>query len=127
MIKWLEVIGLSLLAVLAPIQTVLTTTFALILADTLFGVLAARKRKEPITSSGLRRTISKIVIYEAALICAYLCEHYLMSGSVPAVKLISGVIGLVELKSIVESLDELNGDPIFKTLISKLGSNNDDK
>lgn len=117
--------SLTLLAVLAPIQTVLITVGCLVFADFITGVWAALKEKQPITSAALRRTVSKIVIYQIAVISGFILEKYLLSGAVPAAKLIAGTIGLVEVKSVLENTKRITGQDIFKDLISKLGSKND--
>jgi hypothetical protein len=121
---WLKAVAVSLFALLAPIHAVMAVTGAMIFIDLATGVLAARKRKEPITSAALRRTVTKIVVYQTGIITAFLCEHYLLSDSLPIIKLAAAAIGLVEMKSISENLNELNGAPIFATLVKALGSQN---
>lgn len=123
--NWLKVIILASFAALAPIHAVMAAAGILIVIDTVLGVLAARKRGDPITSAQLRRTISKMLIYQAAIISAFLVEHYLMGDILPIVKMCGGAIGLVEGKSVLENCDELNGNPIFASLIKRLGSAND--
>lgn len=123
--KYLEAVTLALLAVFAPIKAAIIVAFALILVDLIVGIWAAKKRGEPITSAGLRRSVTKIVIYELAICTAFLGEQYLLGPSIPATKLVSALVGTVELKSILESLNEINGSPIFTTLVTKLGSKND--
>jgi hypothetical protein len=116
---------LSIVALLAPIHAVMLTVGVLIFVDLVLGIWAAIKRKEEIKSSVMRRTISKILIYQLVVISAFLCETYLFGGLIPACKLAASVIGLVELKSILENADSINGEPIFKKLVKKLGSDND--
>ena len=120
-LKWIEAAALSILAIFAPIQSVLLTTGVMIFADLITGLMAAYKRSEPITSSGFRRTLVKMFVYEAALMLAFLAEHYL-SDILPFVKLASGMIALVELKSIYENLNSFSGSDLLKSLIDKLGS-----
>lgn len=124
--KTLEIWGLALLAVFAPIHAVLAASLALVVADFLTGVFAAWKRGEPITSSGFKQSVVKVMVYEIAILFAYLAEHFLIGDLVPATKLIAGLIGLVELKSILENLDSIHGSPIFQALITKLGSKKDE-
>jgi len=123
-VKFLQATFISLLAVLAPIKSVLLVTGFLIFADLLSGVLAARKRGEKITSAGFRRTISKLLIYNLAVISGFLVETYMVSNLLPISKLISGVIALVELKSVLENLNTVNGTNIFKTVLFTLDSKN---
>lgn len=125
MLTILRNLGLAILAVFAPIQTVIITTGCLIFADLVIGVTAARKRGEAISSAGFRRTVTKLFVYEAVIMLAYLTETYLTGNIIPVSKIASAYIGLTELTSIIESLNEINGGNVLSSLISKLGSQND--
>lgn len=124
MIKWLEALALSCLAVFAPIKAMLIVTGVLIFADLVTGVWAAWKRKEPITSAGFRRTATKIFVYETALCLGWLAEHYMLDGAVPVTKIVSGMIGLIEIKSVYENLNVVSDEKLLKSVIDKLGSDN---
>lgn len=125
--EWFIKLGLASLAALAPIQAVLVTVGILIMADLFTGILAAIKRKDKISSAVMRRTISKMFIYQLAVICGFLLETYLMGGILPVAKIVAGVIGMVEFKSILENSNTIMGGDVFKTILSKLGSDNDPK
>lgn len=122
---WILATALSVVAIFAPIKSILLTVGVLIFADLILGMLCARKRTEPISSAALRRTVSKLFIYQATICLGFLCEFYLTGSLLPISKLVAGAIGLVEFKSILESADELNGGSVFKALIARLGSSND--
>lgn len=124
--SYFKLLLLSLLAVLAPIKAVLITTGVLIISDFIVGIMAAWKRGEPITSANMRRTISKLVIFEIAVISAFLIEKYLLDGAVPATKLVSGIIGVTEGKSILENVEIIYGKPLFKAVLKQLSSHNDE-
>jgi hypothetical protein len=115
----------STVAVFAPIKAVLIVTGLLIFADLITGVLAARKKGEQITSAGLRRTVTKIAIYNTAIMLGFLSETYMLDGIIPVSKIASGLIAVVELSSLYENLNVLHGSNIFKALLEKLGSVND--
>lgn len=119
---WLKACGIALLAVLSPIQAVLFSVMALVALDTFLGLLAAHKRSERIDSKGMRRTVVKIAVYQAAVIGAHLIQTYLTGDLIPAVKLVGSAIGLVEMKSLLENADEINGAPVFQGLIQRLQS-----
>lgn len=123
--SYLKYLIISAIAVLAPIKTTMVAISILIFADLVLGLIAAYKRGDKITSAALRRTVSKILVYQTAIITGFICEKYLISDLIPMSKLIAGVVGMVEMKSLLEHADELNGSPIFKSLIKKLGSDND--
>lgn len=115
-------LGLAIAAVFAPVQQVMLVTLVVMVVDLISGIAAAKKRKEPIRSSGLRRTVVKFFIYETAICIGFLVQQYMLGDLVPVVKIISSFIGLTELKSIMENLDDINGEPILKAIIEKLGS-----
>jgi phage-related holin len=121
---WLKSAALVVLAFLAPIHTLLVAAIVLTLIDAVTGVLAARKRGERIRSAGLRRTISKLVVYNAAIV-AGLAIEIMMSGALPVSKLVAGCIAVVEGKSVLENADTISGAPVFGAVIAKLGSKND--
>lgn len=118
---------ISSLAVLAPIKPVLIVTGILIFADLVSGVLAARKKGEKISSAGVRRTVSKVLIYNAAIILGFLIEKYMLDSYVPISKIVAGLIGTTEGLSIYENLNALQGQNMFKKVLSTLGSSNDSK
>lgn len=120
-----KALAVALFAILAPIHAVMASVGALIVIDLVCGLLAARKRGEPITSSCLRRTVTKAVVYQVAIISGFLLQQYLIADFLPVAKLIASAIGIVEVKSILENLDEINGSSLFKALVQKLGSVND--
>ena len=125
--NWLKILVIAAFAALAPIHGIMGAAGALIIIDLTVGIMAARKRQEPITSSALRRTVSKIVIYELAIIAGFLLQHYMLSDELAVTKLVASAIGMVEVKSIIENLDAVNGAPLFANILSLLGSDNDKK
>ena len=115
----------STVAVFAPAKAIILVTLVLIMSDLVTGILAARKRGEQIKSAGLRRTATKLFVYEAAILLGFLVETFMIDGFIPVSKMAAGVISLIEMKSILENLDAINGSPIFQSLIKQLGSVND--
>lgn len=113
----LKLLGLLFVALL-PIRSVLVAVFMLVLADFLSGVIASSVEKSKITSSRMRRTIVKLVAYQAAIIFAFVLE-VIMPG-LPIVNTVAGLIGLVEGKSFFENIRRITGIDIWKELISKL-------
>lgn len=123
--EWLVKLALATLAALAPIQAVLVSVGVLIMIDLVTGTIAAWKRGDKISSAVMRRTISKILVYECSVIAAFILETYLLQGFMPATKIVGGVIGLVEFKSIIENSNTIIGGDVFRTILKKLGSEND--
>lgn len=122
---WVHYGIVSIAAVFAPIQPIIITVGVLIFADCFTGVWAAIERKERISSAALRRTVSKMFIYQTALLSGYLVELYMINQLLPISKLVAGAIGMVEFKSILENCTAISGQDLFKSLIKKLGSKND--
>lgn len=122
---WLIKIFFVSLAALAPIRAMIVTIFVVVLVDAITGIMAAYKSGDKITSAGFRRTVSKLAIYQLALISGYLIEVHLMYDVFPIVKIISGVVGLVELTSILENCNIVYGGNLFRALLQRLGSVND--
>jgi predicted transcriptional regulator len=115
------------IAVFAPIQAVIIITGALVFADLITGILAARKRGDKINSAGLGRTVTKTTVYLTAVCMGFLVEKYMINEIISISKIVSGIIGMVELKSLMENLNTIHGQNIFKEIIYKLGSHNDKK
>ena len=115
------------LAILAPIQPMLIACGFLIVVDTITGVVAAHKRKESISSAQMRRAVTKLFIYQLAIISGFVLEKYLMGGILPVSKIVAGVIGMVEFKSILENASTIAGENILKLVMDKLGSKNAEK
>lgn len=109
------------LAVFTPIKAVIITVGILIVADFIFGVWAAKKRGEKITSKRLRDTVTKMCVYQMAVLTGFLGETYLLEGIVPVTKLVAAIIGAVELKSLFENYAAISGVD-FASIITKLGS-----
>jgi formate hydrogenlyase subunit 4 len=122
MLKPVQTFLLALLGVFAPIKAAVAVVCILVIADLILGILAARKRGETITSAGLRRSVSKLFIYETALALGFLTEIALTGDSFPVSKIVSAIIGLTELTSCIENLNEISGTDLLKALLSKLGS-----
>jgi len=116
---------ISLLAVFSPIQPLMAAVAALIVADTVTGIIAAYKRGEEIRSSGLSRAIVKLFVYQVVIVTGFLMETYIVTDlGVPIVKLLAGVIGVVEFKSLLENVETVTGLDLLK-IKKALGSKND--
>lgn len=122
--EWLYKGLLVLLAVLAPIKPLIISCIFLIVADLITGIIAAYKRKEKISSAEMGRSITKLVVYQLAIISAFVLEVYMLDNLIPVAKIVGGVIGMVELKSILENVSVIAGEDILKLVMNKLGSKN---
>ncbi len=127
LLRTIKLMLLSAWIALVPIHPALISVMCLPIADLALALLCARKNKEAITSSGLKRTVAKVLMYEAAVILAFVTETTLLGSLVPAVKMITALIGITELKSCLEHLDILGGAPFFASILNKLAPPKDDK
>lgn len=122
--SWAEALLLSTLAVLAPIKPLIIVVGFLVLADTITGVWAAKKRKEQLTSARLRDFLTKLFIYQLCIIAGFSMEAYIIDHLLPVAKLIAGAVAVVEIKSLAENANSILGVDIFKELMQRLGSRN---
>jgi hypothetical protein len=123
--QFLLTVVMSIITVFLPIKATLVAVMALTVIDLASGLWAASKRGEPITSSGLKRTIIKIFVYEAVVMLGYITEQYLTGDIIPLVKILAGYIGITELKSVLENIKDISGLDIIKSLINKLAQQQD--
>jgi len=123
--SFLSNLFVSAMAALAPIKPVMITVGILIISDLITGIWAARKRGEQITSAALGRTVSKMVVYQTAVVTGFLLQKYLLADAMPIVNIVGGIIGMVEFKSFIENANAIVDGDIMKEILKKLGSKND--
>jgi phage-related holin len=115
-----EAATLALVAVFAPIHSVLAVTLTLVVVDLVTGVIAAKKEGAAITSSKLKRSVGKLLLYELALCVSFLVQQYLTGELFPASKIAAALIGVTELKSVMENISRISGgNNVFSTLLDR--------
>jgi hypothetical protein len=127
MSPWLKATALATVAALAPVHATMIVVGVLIVADTITGVWAARKRGERIHSGILGRTVTKMAVYQTAVITGYLTQAHLTPDFVPVLKLVTCAIAAVEMLSIAENLQHILGQPFLRSVIQALSSKNQKK
>lgn len=113
---------LSVLAVFAPIKSLIFSIGFVAFMDLLTGIMAAKQRGEKIESAKSRRTIVKLLGYQMAIITGFVIEKYMVDNSLPITKIIAGAISTVELQSVLENLQAVTGVDFwekFKNLLNK--------
>lgn len=120
----LKTVLISLAAVFAPAGPMLATAALLIFIDLVTGIACARKRHESITSAGIGRSVAKLVVYELAIGLAFLCQTYLTGDILPLAHIVASLVGVTELLSCYENINELSGQNMLKTIIDKISSQN---
>lgn len=114
----------AVMAVLAPIQSIMIVVAILIGADFITGIMKAYRLKEAITSRALARSIYKMCFYQLAVLSAFLLETYLIPDVLPVTKLVAGVIGLTEFLSVLENTQKVTGVDL-KGVIAMIQSRKD--
>ena len=91
-----------------PIKGFLLFTVFVVFADTITGILAARKRGERITSKGLYRTSQKVVVYFVGIM---IFEGAKNTFSLPLniTYMVAFTIATTELYSIAENIKSMTG------------------
>ncbi len=102
---------------LLPVQNAIIATVVIVFLDLVLGVSASLKEGYRISSRSLRRTVSKILVYEITIILAYVIEAYMIDY--PLLKAATGLIGIVEGKSCLENLYRLTKVDVLKMIIDK--------
>ena len=126
MVQLLAVIG----AFFLPISGILFLIGFAIVLDTLTGIWKAKKLKIKITSRKLSAIISKLMLYEVAVIGFYLIDYWILNDivmkffSVPLMltKILSLVLVSIETLSISENYKAVKGIDIwsaFKQLLQR--------
>ena len=114
----LKTLFILILTFLAPISNVIFATLFLIFVDLITGLIASFKEKQPITSSGLSRSIAKVFIYCLTIILAYIINTYLLVDfGFPVETIVSGFIALTEMRSILENLNRISDNSLIDDLI----------
>lgn len=94
--------------------------------DLVTGIVKAWSRKEPITSRGLRGTVTKCVQYGAFLIITHVLTNYEIGGQKPINfqwlnKLAFEFIILIEIKSVYENIVAINPKlDLFDKVVKKI-------
>lgn len=120
----IKILALSFLAVFTPVHTMLLAALGLIVVDLITGLIASYKRGDKITSAVFSRTLIKTLVYETAIVTAFLAEKYLTGDTVKATNIVTTFIGMGEALSVMENLNEISGGSLLKSLIARLGSAN---
>lgn len=88
----LENILWPILMFFAPVKGILITVAAFIILDTISGLWKARVTKTPITSRGLSGIISKMLLYQAAILATYLLDFYVLGDILHGIFGIEGLL-----------------------------------
>lgn len=102
-----------------PVLPFLIFAVILVLADLFSGLWAAKKRKEKIHSTGLRRTVEKLVFYFIAILLSEGMKTVFMPH-VPVTYIVAFAIALTEFQSNIENIETITGVHIWKFVKQRL-------
>jgi len=117
----ITIVGI-LLTFLTPIIPLLILVGIAIAADTIFGIIRAKKLKQKITSRKMSQIVSKMVLYQGAVILFYSIEHFILGDiiglftSIPLIltKLVTSTLLFIELTSVSENIESAYGINLWK-------------
>jgi len=114
----LEIILTFLVVYFSPTFQILFGIGFLVMIDFVTGILSARKRGEEITSKKMRPTVMKGFGYMSAILVAYVTQKVFMPD-MEIMKIVSGLVAMMELKSLDENLTTITGKSLFKKFLDK--------
>jgi len=114
------------LAVFLPIKELMLTIGFLVGADLVVGVWKALKTGQRIRSRRMSDTVTKLLLYQLAIMSGFLIETFIISELIPVTKLIATVIAIIEFKSIIESIEAVTGKDLWSKIKTIIGRKSED-
>ena len=106
-------LSIAVLSLLAPLQESIIAIGFLISVDLIMGLIASYKNDIKLTSSRLKNTAVKMLVYNLLLISSFVCETYLIPF-VPMTKIALAFLGTIEITSLGESFQKITGISFIK-------------
>lgn len=117
---------LAVLTVFLPIKELMLTIGFLVGADMVVGIWKALKTGQRIRSRRMSDTITKLMLYQLAIMSGFLIETFIISELLPITKLVATVIAIIEFKSIIESIEAVTGKDLWSKLKLIIGRKSED-
>ena len=114
------------LAVFLPIKELMLTIGFLVGADMVVGIWKALKLKQRIRSRRMSDTVTKLLLYQIAIMSGFLIETFIISELIPITKLVATVIAVIEFKSIIESIESVTGKDLWSKIKAIVGRKSED-
>lgn len=111
------------LGFIIPVADFMILCSALVVVDFITGVLAAKKRKEQLSSKGFQRTITKITLYFVAILLSRGMDVvflYNITTKFSFSYIVAGFVCLTEFKSNLENIGTLTGTDIWGHIVSRM-------
>lgn len=127
----------SLFSFFLPVVPLILLVGGFILIDTILGVWAAKKRGEKITSRKLGNIIPKMILYQMAVLSAFVLDVWLLGEFIKFIlsidllftKLVAMTLIFIEILSINENFTFITGKNLFqsfKLMITRASSVKED-
>ena len=117
---------LASLAVFLPIKELMLTIGFLVAADMVVGIWKALKLKQRIRSRRMSDTVTKLLLYQIAIMSGFLIESFIISELIPITKLVATVVAVIEFKSIIESIESVTGKDLWSKIKTIIGRKSED-
>lgn len=117
---WLLHLWIGIVAFISPLVPLAVLVSSLIATDFIFGIYRAYKIGELINSRKMGHTISKMFLYNMAVLTVFMLEKIIVGTDMQFTKIAVGVIAMVEIKSIDESFKLLYGFSIYESIFDKI-------
>ena len=114
------------LAVFLPIKELMLTIGFLVSADLVVGLWKAIKTGQRIRSRRMSDTVTKLLLYQLAIMSGFLIETFIISELIPITKLIATVVAIIEFKSIIESIEAVTGKDLWSKIKTIIGRKSED-
>ena len=114
------------LAVFLPIKELMLTIGFLVSADLVVGLWKAIKIGQRIRSRRMSDTVTKLLLYQLAIMSGFLIETFIISELIPITKLIATVVAIIEFKSIIESIEAVTGKDLWSKIKTIIGRKSED-
>lgn len=121
LVEYFLIAATWLLTYFAPVFPLILAIGFLVACDLLTGLIKAKKEGGwcNIKSRKMRATISKFIVYGVSVMVAHVMEKTFLPDF-PAMRVVSGLIALIELKSMDENIKEITGVSLFGKLLELL-------
>jgi hypothetical protein len=117
---------LGIATVFMPIKELMITIGFLVAMDMVVGIWKALKLGQKIRSRRMSDTITKMMLYQIAIVSGFLIETYIIEQLIPSTKLIATVVAIIEFKSIIESIESVTGKDLWSKIKTIIGRKSED-
>ena len=115
-----------MVTIFLPIKELMITIGFLVGADMVVGIWKAIKLGIKIRSRRMSDSVTKMLLYQLAIVSGFLIETYIIEQLIPITKLIATVVAVIEFKSIVESIESVTGKDLWGKIKTLIGRKNED-